>query len=493
MKKNNLKFATGLIALIFLASCKPKNEEYAMIPNDVDTTCTVSQSEFNSWFVSGTAEENGAVKPANSVDFVHDNNCDFYKWSAQMFLWITSPEYGAGTTMESPVFYTVSPKEENNTRHLVPHKKGVLLRAMANVEKTRRINSEEGQATDDVLMDRNGNLVYYISMVNDVYAQFLTGVKDKKLNGSTFPTTAAQRDSIFAYAKANGVTLKDPNALAIELKTSWVVAESLKDAKDYVTIDAIIPTYTKSDTVWTIKGERKAKLALIGMHIVGSTSGHPEMVWATFEHHKNAPNAAYQYITTSKETKTVPAQGGKDWLLNTDAKDTAVNISHMKFYTDTVTNTAYIKNTPGYTISPSNTQKTKPWGVAYSGQPNAENPTAAASNTEILSINSSIQKLLPGNDVRKRYLLLGATWTDGGAGPDGTSYSPQNTQAGTAIGTSQLANSTMETYIQNGTGYNKNGTCFYCHSNNGGLEPGDLSHVFNAILPLPNRNKTPIK
>jgi hypothetical protein len=489
MKKTKLTWVTGLFALLFLASCTPKNDEYSMIPNDVDTTCTVSQSEFNSWFVSGKAEENGAVKPANSVDFVHNNNCDFYKWSAQMFLWITSPEYGAGTTMESSAFYTVSPKEKN-VRHLVPHKKGQVLRAMANVDKDGRVNSEEGQATDDVLMDRNGNLVYYISMVNDVYAQFLTAVKDNKMGGKTFPTTAAERDSIFTYAKANGVILKDPNALAIELKTSWVLAESLKDAQDYVTVEAIIPTYTKSDSIWTLKGERKAKLALIGMHIVGSTSGHPEMVWATFEHHKNAPNLAYQYINLQKETITVPAQGGDDWLLNSNSKDTA-NVSHMQFYTDTINNTEYIKSNPGYTISPSNTKKTKPWGVAYSGQPNAENPTTAASNTEILSINAAIQNLLPGNDVRKRYLLLGATWTDGGAGPDGTSYSPENTQAGTAIGTSQLANSTMETYIQNGAEYNKNGSCFYCHSNNGGLEPDDLSHVFKAILPLPNRNKTP--
>lgn len=58
-----------------------------------------------------------------------------------------------------------------------------------------------------------------------------------------------------------------------------------------------------------------------------------------------------------------------------------------------------------------------------------------------------------------------------------------------AIGASQLANSTMETYAQNGDQYNTFGSCFSCHSNNKGLKPGDLSHVFNGLLkglPVPN-------
>jgi len=493
MKKTTLKaiaIATTLTAMAI--ACKSEKEEQASyLPLNVSSKCQLTQTEFNKWFKSGTASENGAVVPANSVDFVHNNNCDFYKWSEQMFLWITSSDadgtYGGGSTvMESPVFYTITPKE-NKKRFLVPHKKGQLLRAMANIDLVRSINSEEAQATDDVLMDKNGNIVYYISMANEGYAEYLTAVKNGKMSGKTFPTTKEARDSVFMFAKERGVVLKAPNTLAIELKTSWVVAESIPNPEQYVTVEAVIPTYIKKPNSWVIAGERKAKLALIGMHIVGSTDGHPEMVWATFEHENCAPNAGYQYIDTEGKTVTVaPDSRDKGWLLNSNVKDTA-NVSHMKFSNDSII------SKPGYIVSPSNTRRTKPWGSGYNMQPNAEDASPAASNSEVLAINNAIRMMLPGGDVRKKYLFIGATWTENGAGPLGTSYSPTLTTPGVAIGTSQLANCSMETYIQNGTNYSANGSCFYCHSNKGGLLPGDLSHVYDAIVPLPNRKVITIK
>lgn len=485
MKNLQLIYGCLLSFLVLTSSCKNEKSEY--LAETVDTSsCVLTEKEFDSWFKSGKATENGVVVNANSVDFVHNNNCDFYKWSEQMFLWITSPDKQK-TVMETATFYTVSPKNAKGVRELIPHEEGKLMRALANVDKTGKVNTEEGQATDDVLMDKNGNLIYYISMVNDVYAQFLTAVKNGKMSGKTFPTTASERDSIFNFAKQNGVILKDANALAIELKTSWVVADSLINVADYITIDAIIPTYTKTNTTWVISGERKAKLALVGVHIVGSAAGHPEMVWATFEHKKNTPNLAYQYVNEKGEVETVPADGDGDWLLNTNVKDSA-NVSHMTFSGDSII------AKKGYTISPSNTTRTKPWGSSYDVQPNAEDASPAIANTKVIEINKAVAKLLPGNDVRKNYIFIGATWTDGGAGPNGYSYSPNESQPGVAIGTSQLANSTMETYAQNGMNYNEYGSCFACHSNNGGLKPTDLSHVFKGIIALPSESsKTPLK
>lgn len=493
MKTRVLKISVICAVLLSIVwACKSDvKQEASYLPLNVSSTCKLTDKEFNTWFKSGTATENGVVLPKNSVDFVHNNNCDFYKWAEQMFLWITSPDtdgtYGGGNTvMESPVFYTITPKQ-NGVRKLIPHKKGQLLRAMANIDLVRSINSEEAQATDDVLMDKNGNIVYYISMANDVYAEYLTAQKNGKMSGNTFPTTGPARDSVVAYAAANGRIVRAPNTLAMELKTSWVVAESLKNPEDYVIVEAIIPTYNKTPNAWTVSGERKAKLALIGMHIVGSTDGHPEMVWATFEHENCAPNAAYQYIDDKGNTVTVgPDKRNDGWLLNSNVKDTA-NVSHMYFASDS------IKSRPGYTVSPSNTRRTKPWGSGYNVQPNAEDASPAAANSEVLAINNAVRKYLPDGDVRKKYLFIGATWTDGGAGPLGTSYSPSLTTPGVAIGTSQLANCSMETYIQNGSTYNTNGSCFYCHSNNAGLEPGDLSHVYTAIIPLPNRKVVSIK
>lgn len=486
MKKIKLKL---IIPFCFIGSlvisCVTENGK---LPQDVKNLCDLSDVEFATWFKNGEITENGIVTPANSVDFVHNNNCDFYKWSERMFLWMTSSSDNK-TIFESPEFYSVSPKKiigNDTIRELIPHRSGQLLRAIANVDKSGSIISEEGQATDDVLMDKNESLVYYISMVNDVYAEFLSAVKNKKMSGNNFPTTKAERDSIFNYAKANGITLKNPNTLAIEIKTSWVDASKLKNSNEYITIDAIIPTYKKTNNkLWEIEGEKKAKLALIGIHIVGSANGHPEMIWATFEHKKNTPNASYQYLNNKDITITVEPDKNKDWLLNKNLND-SVNISHMTFSDNKI---VAKKNRE---ISASNTLRTKPWGSSIDVKPNAEDSSPAASNSEIIAINNSIINKLKGKDLRKNYIFIGATWTENGTAPNGYSYNPNIDSlkvSGVAIGASQLANSTMETYVQNGEKYNAFGSCFSCHSANKSLQPSSLSHVFARIIPLSKRKK----
>src|ERR1700681_4792149 len=62
------------------------------VPTDpVATGCSVSATEFNTWFETGAVTLDGVVKPANSILFPNTPNCSFYKWSEQMFLWLNSP------------------------------------------------------------------------------------------------------------------------------------------------------------------------------------------------------------------------------------------------------------------------------------------------------------------------------------------------------------------------------------------------------------------
>jgi len=491
MKSNQSAFLVSLCIIFLFFQCKPKPEAELVqemssnaLPTDVFPSCTLSTTTFNTWFESGTASENGAVTPANSVDFVHDNNCDFYQWSARMFLWIASPK-SSSYNLNSPLFYTVSPPDSLKQRVLIPNNPSTPLRATANISKDGLVDTEEGQATDDVLMAQNGSLLYYITFVNDMYAVWMSGVKDGKLNGNSFPTTAKDRDAILAYAKSIGVTLTEPNTLAMELKTSWVEANSLSNQEDYIVIDAVIPVYdTSSTTVWKPINEKTTKLALVGIHVVGSTSGHPEMVWATFEHKNNSPNSAYVYNNTQNNPVTVPADTGNGWLLNSNVSDSNSNVSHMTFDKSN----GNIMADSNFVISASNTLRTKPWGSAADTIPNQNVESIAQSNSEVLSLNVSLQNGLVGNDIRKNYLFLGATWTPNGLGPNGISYTPVYKDSlntvGVAIGTSQLANSTMETYAQNGLYYNKYGSCFACHSNGGKIDPGSISHVFEAMQPL---------
>ncbi len=367
------------------------------------------------------------------------------------------------------------------------------------------VDVEQGEATTNGVMEAQlssgASLVYYATIVNDVYAYFATGVKDGAITlagnsicpapNNCFPITAGDLSSITTFASAHGKTFPDPDALAIEVKSAWVVAAGLPNLSSYITMNATIPTYnpptpTSTTTTMTPVGQQTVQLALVGIHVVGSTAGHPEMIWSTFEHVANAPAAQYSYVNTAnaiatvkQSASTVPMIGGSSapWLFSSPTP-TSVNSQHMSFNSpDIVANT-------GFTISPSDTLRMKAFGGAIDvapnpldGLPSGGNPSTDAadtSNTEIISIDNSVGGMLVSGDVRRNYIMTGATWTIGGQSPD-------SFIGGNQVGTSSLSNTTMETYVQGPDTKQAGGTnCLSCHNSN----TTGVSHVFGALKPL---------
>lgn len=604
MKNQFLKIVILFLLICFGCNKSSKNKlnsDYSYLPQDVIQTDTLTQTIFNSWFKTKIVTENGMVVPANSLTSKFDKNFDFYKWSEQMFLWMTSHENGK-TVIESPEFYTVSPIV-GGKRALIPHQDGKLIKASSSIFKKganglrvikdkngtpfeveihastekvlakndknvlmavhhietdaagqtvlkdsnkQLLNSQKlvfqskfksskvihqfminkklvflnsngnivdvelGQAGGDgVLMTQNQSLVYYITMCNDVFAYYLSGFKStdpsNQIADSQFPTTQAQLQAVLNYAKRKGLPPpKNPNALAMEIKTSWVeVTPDLKNSESYIQIKAIVPVYDKTiSKQWTPKGERTATLAMVGMHVVGSVAGHPEMIWATFEHKKNTPNLGYAYRDKNNNIKQVPADNGKDWLFNNDASKTdSINNPTMRVK-QIINNKKDTVNVIAFDLAKIVSPRVKrimAWGSAANTKPNPENATPADANSQVININNAIQNMLIGNDVRKNYLMIGATWTTGAA-PNGSSY-PYNTPSdsipkipkkfpvGNALGTAQVSNSTMETYTQSGSTYETQMSCFACHSNQKNqpsLNANQLSHVFVRLQPLPS-------
>jgi len=344
------------------------------------------------------------------------------------------------------------------------------------------IEVEQGQALDGaVLESQTPSLVYYAIAANDVFVYFRTGEADHQIPATTrFPTTAAELAKITAFASAHGKTFPDPNALAIEIKTSWVEAAGLSNPSSYITMNATIPTYTKSSTQWIPTGQKTALLALVGFHINGSTKGHPEMIWATFEHLGNAPNGTYSYVNKSGVTVTVPSTSiPGPWLFSKTGSSGPFNVAHM----DVDTNPPNITpDDPPLGFTPSDTIRWKAWGGASNASPNPLDPTTAASNTEIISINNAVRGRLASGDVRGNYVFEGATWTILGAVPSGSFA-----HGGNEVGTSQLANTTMETYQQGSDTTSGRGSsnCFSCHTP---IPPCSdmtcVSHVYPVLKPL---------
>jgi hypothetical protein len=421
-----------------------------------NTTCNIAPAEFNTWFDSKVASKNGPVTFANSVGFPLQNTiCDFYKWSHQMFLWMTSPA-GGDLVLDSPTFYDVSFDASGNAIY-VPNQAGVANNKFALRGAKPQVIAPAGQAGGgDTLLSINGSLVYFALHVNDVYAWFNTAVSNQAIPATTaFPTTQAELEPIVVYAKANGAVLKDAKASTMELKTAWIAQQA-----EYVTITAAMPNYQQtSATAWTINATQPTvvkKLALVGIHVVGPVQGHPEMVWATFEHRRNAPDNTHFVQNKSGQPVAVPYNSHGAWTFMANGGALAGLVPQM-----TVNGkTGALAATPGNLIQPNNVYRAMPWG-------NAPTPASANNNSQLVSINTDIRSVLTKlGDVRGNYFQVGAVWTQNGSIP------ANPTDVGKQIGSKLLANSSMETYHQT----DKNG-CFGCHYASTSL---GVSHLFSA-------------
>lgn len=568
-----LRFFVRLAAIAAIAVVPACSLTQSVLPPDAGSGCasSITAAEVNTWFDSGTATLNGPVKPANSVLFPDTPNCSFYKWSEQMFLWLTSPappRYGStgGRIMNSSAFFDVSLPDSTGHREFEPHtlgairafnirtaQRGILdlpvvlqkgtLRLLevlppvlspagrplvldadgrevevsdAILERTRtpvlldtagrpikapkaliRSNAsndlrpldrkietiegfdrselvqkllvkdkvvlldlfgnfqetEQGQADGGVLMAQNGSLVYYALTVNNVFALYRTMQGASVPGGKKFPVSQADLDTVTAFAAAHGQpALLDPEALAIEIKSSWVEADGLLDADKFIQMKAIVPTYDKTNAAdWVPNGTKVVNLAMVGMHVVGSTKGHPEMLWATFEHVSNDPAAAYTYAKSPSGTTTIPQTTTGTWVFTSSGAAGPFNQQHL---TMGGPGGNHVLAVAPFAISPSDILRTMPWGASGSN---------ATSNAEVLSINSVVRSTLDPADLRRNYFHEGTTWTIFGASP-----SPSN-----QVGTNKLENTTMETF-------NQGSNCFACHVTN----TTGVSHVFNETKPL---------
>ena len=341
------------------------------------------------------------------------------------------------------------------------------------------LDVDPGQATQDVLLAQDGSVIYYSIAANDVYAWFRTGVVNGAINtNNMFPTTQSDLNQVIAYAAKYGVTFPDPNALAIELKLSWVNAAHLPNPNDYITMSAEVPMYDTSDPAkWVYTGMGPMTLALIGIHVVGSANGHPELLWATFEHFGNTPNGTYQYLNTNQQPVTVNQSTAGTWLFSPANGSGTPNQSHATYkYAPDITAVS------PYSVSASFTVREKAFGIASNvTPPNPVDATPAAANTELIALNNSVINQLISGDMRRNYYMIGETWTNGGVPPNG-SY------PGNEVGTPYLANSTMETYVM-GTDTTSAGAanCFACHTSGAsstGKATTAVSHIFSKLQPL---------
>ncbi len=362
------------------------------------------------------------------------------------------------------------------------------------------INGVIGDSEGNVQVTQNGSVIYYGIAVNDVYAYFVSQINPLHntlfTSSSTnpdslpqFPTTASSLAAIQTFATSKSHTLLDPNSLAMEIKTSWVDASTLSSASNYITMKAVVPTFDKTNPAqWKENGTKTITVALIGMHVVGSTAGHPEMVWSTFEHFGNAPNVAYAFTNPSGTQVTQPADpatSSPQWLFTAPGSSQPSPASSGLFAANaqaTFTSAGVangIKAVNSTTsVKGTSIARLAPWGAPSDQSPNPLISSIAASNTQVISLNNDIHSQMNASDVRNNYFFMGATWTEGGSPPAGAF------PGGINVGTSSLANSTLETFSQRAK-FNAGNGCLSCHtSTSSHISTVTVSHLFSDMVAL---------
>src|SRR4051812_4325529 len=282
-----------------------------------------------------------------------------------------------------------------------------------------------------VLVDQSGRVVYYAQHMNDDFVNFIDRNHFRDIDN-------------IAKAPAD---LEFPRG-SLELKSSWKVLGPKDDSTKFFTTKATVSVLTLKDGKITIDPEhtRQEIVALVGLHVVGVVDGHPEFIWATFEHNDNAPDLP----PGADPAGSQPVNSDQDFSFY--AKGTPASESNKK-------RRLTFKSEADQTFeNPVSIFRQFPFG--------AETELDPAIKTLNANVHAMIDASAPNLAVWKNYRLTGAVWLNNpGYFREGSDFADEDLkQPERKIlgGETKLSNATMETFTQ---GLKVN--CFNCHRTTG--------------------------
>ena len=390
-------------------------------------SCTASAS----WATSPSPPPIRKLDPASV--------CQFYQFSWQAFLWLTQPDPKEGGALSFETYpqtqnVILPPPQDASTTNTTcvdrDERNGrtrLFLPRAAKMRDATTMDAFNQAKLNGVLVDQNDKVTFYEEFV-DPYV-FVPFVQACQLTTQHVCQTVPSAQS-----------LRIP-AGAIELKVSWrpIAANDPNYGRFYVLQNV---TYQDPQTNQCVTGD----MALVGFHLVYATPGHPEMVWATFEHIANAPNGPCLQGQT-----TTPPAGFTTWTYNNPKSTSCDGVNEW--------------------VTPP--PKTGPYPItqAFRNWAYGTLPTDTTGNVQTIeSLNSSVAGILPARSVWHNYFLVGAVWTAKGALPAIPPFVANS--ASNVQGSTVLANATMETFTQLPNVHNlppataPYADCFSCHNNN---------------------------
>jgi hypothetical protein len=476
-------------ALVGLCSCSAPiagvpvpNAPKITQPADPSEVCEPNDCQApDKWF------QNGKTPKVAGDDYpkVDDDECAFYKFAWQSFLYLTQPENAGGpprfVLFDTPndLFVTAGGQKllvaAAPARN--PNKRQVLSLSVRNSPHTSRniqAKAVSQAGSQGVVVDRNNRSLYYGQHINADYVTFI--------------------NSTLGLKNSDQIKNVDPNRGfpegCLELKSSWraLTEDEKKPDKlkalsgSFFITEALVPTLTEdTDSAGnkTIHAHaelpRPETVALVGLHVVGTTPGHAEFVWASFEHVENSP-------TPSKATlgPDDPINNNKGFTFYRQGKTKKeCNVNPVPDDTTTPAVPLAMLDASKQTLGP----------IVDIYREFNSGDDGVAPDQDVCNLNRSVRnKLATISDlsVWSNYQLIGAVWLKEPA----TDFQPGKHFPPTAnfAGEKKLSNSTMETFTQH-----KNYNCFACHDtsevqDNGKDLPGmkiRVSHIIrNAFIGL---------
>ena len=372
----------------------------------------------DAWFAS-----TGTPKPDDANRSNFQSNCAFHQFSWQAFLWLTQDEKGStkGGTPRFQRMYSdaaIDPNVPNPTEHVLD-----------GVQQADSLG---------ILVDQNGRAVYTNMLINDVYRKF---VIDNRLY-----TEAGMKNAAANLVFPVG---------AISLKAAWKIVGPHDDVSRFYTTTAKVARLAKVGDTVDIDPARKVetlKVALVGFHIGWVVAGHPEAIWATFEHVDNAPD----FKENQEMSQPVSDKSYTFYRAGTPAQDCNVN------------NASLIQLNPSTQELTPITQTCRQYRTGGGDPLNVKN---------IDSLNKSVRNHVANDSVWQNYEEVGAVWM----GEDPTQAAAKkpfhpdwnpNVDNSQIKGSYQLSNSVIETFTQHQVSKNQ---CFSCHDTMAITDTRDLT------------------
>jgi hypothetical protein len=480
--------------------------------------CTINQYGRVANGATMWATTDQGIPPAQLPPF--ESNCMINQFAYNNFLYLVGDDgKGHPRFMSLAAWYNLFPTKG------VPVWPGTYT-TLDGVQLNKAINQQ--QAGDQfLLLDVASQTTVYDIRVNKPFFDY---VNNKKLYLQANMNAAATAFNANSYS--GGVffpptDISDKSLGAMEIKTSWRSFGSINNR--LCPSDIMHCEVDDENNVW----------GLAGLHLVQKTNTHGEFVWASFEHTANAPDCNISGGNPLARLPADPTKPGSTINVNKNYKNgleqSGWNYFDFVSYRQNggdgkscVYPTQKGSNKPLCNTWPGSTAKWLRADICRTDVLASPTTSCVALNTQhpnsqdIACLNSSVIAKAPSGLAPKwkYYKLIGMEWlingnTEGGgfgqgcflyAGSDPCPNfkKPGGESAGapkyTRAGSTTMANTSMETWMQNGM-YLVNPSdpqdvtsaldCFACHQPQtvakpgskpaSGFNEGDMSHLFSRI------------